>query len=67
MKATFKSNDPMEIKQLAKAGDMAAFIWELKHNSWREFKHQDYDYTPYLVKIITMLEEHKIDIDDLCV
>jgi hypothetical protein len=65
MKATFKSKDPQEIKRIAKVDDLASFIWELKNNSWREFKHTGYNYAPYKEKIGQMLEEHNIDIDEL--
>ena len=65
MKVTFESEDILEIKQLAKSSDMACFIFELVHNSWREFKETDYDYEPYRKKILSMLEDYKIDIDDL--
>lgn len=65
MKANFKSNDINEIKRLAKADDMASFIWELVHNGWRDFKHTDYDYQKAWDKIHELLEEHRIDVDDL--
>ena len=65
MKATFTSTDPKEIKRLAKADDMALFIWELVHNGWREFKGTDYDHHPAWDKIHSLLEEHDINIDDL--
>ena len=63
--ATFKSNDPQEIKRLAKADDMAMFIWELVHNGWRDFKHTDYDYQPAWEKIHELLGQFNINIDDL--
>lgn len=66
MIATFKTEDEQEIKRLAKSNDMAQFIWELVHNGWRDFKHTDYDYQPAWDKINELLEEHKINIDDLC-
>ena len=65
MKAVFKSDEPMEILRLAKANDMAFFIWELVHNGWREFKHTDYEYEKAWGKINELLEEHGIDIDSL--
>ncbi len=65
MKSTFTTDDPTEAKRLAKATDMALFIWELVHNGWRDFKHTDYDYTKAWDKIHELLEEHNIDIDDL--
>lgn len=61
----FKSKEPNEIKRLSKADDMAAFIWELVHNGWRDFKHTDYDYKTAWKKIHELLEEHHIDIDDI--
>lgn len=65
MKATFRSKDPIEIKQLAKAPDMAMFIWQLVHNGWRDFKHTDYDYGPAWDKIGELLDEYNITPDDL--
>lgn len=65
MKATFETDDPMEIKRLAKSTDMAMFIWELVHNGWRDFKHTEYDHTPAWEKIHALLAEHNINIDDI--
>ena len=65
MEATFRTDDPLEIKRLAKSTDMALFIWELVYNAWREFKHTDYDYQKACDKINSLLEEHNINIDDL--
>jgi len=64
MVVTFQSEDEQEIKRLAKANDMAQFIWELVHNGWRDFKHTDYDYQPAWNKINELLEEHNINIED---
>ncbi len=66
MIATFKTEDEQEIKRLAKSNDMANFIWELVHNGWRDFKHTNYDYQPAWNKINELLEQHNINIDDLC-
>ena len=65
MKAYFEAEDEQEAKRFVKSGDMAMFIWELVNNGWRDFKHTDYDYEPAWKKIRELLEEHKIDIDDL--
>ena len=65
MKAIFESEDPQEIKRLAKSYDMAEFIWQLVHNGWRDFKHTDYDYEPAWDKIHELLEKYKINIDEL--
>lgn len=65
MEAIFKSNEPQEIKRIAKSNDMASFIWELVHNGWREFKNSSYDYEKAWDKIHELLEEHNIDIDEL--
>ena len=65
MKAIFTSEETQEIKRLAKSADMASFIYELVMNGWREFKYTDYDYEPAWKKIRDLLEEHRIDIEDL--
>jgi len=65
MKVTFETEDPLEIKQLTKANDMASFIWELVHNGWRKFKHTDYDYEKAWDVIHHLLEEYQINPDDL--
>lgn len=65
MKAVFTSEDPQEIKRLAKATDMASFIFDLVMNLWRDFKYTDYDYEPAWEKIRDLLKEHRIDIEDL--
>ena len=65
MKVKFTVEDPASIKRLAKAEDMAQFIWELVHNGWREFKHTDYDYEPAWKKINELLEEYYINPDEL--
>lgn len=65
MKAIFESEDPKEIKRLAKANDMADFIWELVHNGWREFKHTDYDYEKSWEKINELLSVYGIDVEDM--
>jgi len=65
MDVEFKSNDPTEIKRLAKSADMAACLFEIVHNGWREFKHTDYDYQKAWDKIRDIISEHNIDVDDL--
>jgi len=59
------TTNPIEAKRLAKANDMAEFIWELTHNGWREFKHTDYDYEPAWKKINDLLDHYGINVDDL--
>lgn len=65
MKVTFETENRAEINQLAKAEDMANFIWDLVHNRWRQFKHTDYDYEPAWKAIRDSLEEYNIIPDDL--
>lgn len=65
MKTIFESDDPKEIKRLAKSEDMAMCLWEIVHNGWREFKHTDYDYERAWGKIREIISEHNIDVDDL--
>ena len=65
MVATFRSDEPTEIKRLAKSTDMALCLWEIVHNGWRDFKHTNYDYQKAWDKIHDILSEHNIDVDDL--
>ena len=65
MEVRFTTDDPVEAKRLAKAWDMALFIWELVHNGWRDFKHTDYEYEKAWEKINDLLGEYNIKIDDL--
>lgn len=65
MKVTFESSDPMEIKRLAKAEDMAIFIWHLVHNRIRDLEKTGVDCDPFRVMVNELLEEFWIDIDEL--
>lgn len=72
MKVKFEINTETEdqakqkILRLAKADDMAMFIWELVHNGWREWKHDDsYDHQPAWDKIHELLDEFGINPDEL--
>jgi hypothetical protein len=65
MKAVFESDEPTEIKRLAKSTDMAKCLWQIVHNGWREFKHTDYAYEKAWDKIREIISEHNIDVDDL--
>jgi len=63
---TFQTTDPNQVKRWIKSDDMAAFIFELVHNGWRKWKHDDeYDYIPAWEKIHELLDEFGIDVDDL--
>ena len=65
MKAKFTSADPIEIKRLSKANEMAHCLWEIVHNGWRDFKHTDYDYEKSWGKLHDIMLAHNIDVDDL--
>ena len=65
MKVTFETQNETEAKQLAKAKDLSNCLWEIVHNSWRKFKHTDYDYLPMLEAVLDELEQYNIKIDDL--
>ena len=65
MKAVFESDEPTEIKRLAKSTDMAMCLWEIVHNGWREFANTDYAYEMAWDKIREIISEHNIDVDDL--
>lgn len=67
-KIEIQTEDISDIKKIAKADDMAMFIWELKNNAWRQFKHKEvgsYDYNDFCEVISELLDEHNIFIDDL--
>ena len=65
MRVTFETDDPQEILRLAKSDEMAAFIWELVNNGWRDFKHTDYEYEKAWDKIHHLLEEYNINPNEL--
>lgn len=65
MKFIIKTEDEQEIKRLIKSSDMAAFIWELVHNGWHDFKYTEYEYEKAWAKIHELLKEYNIDIDEL--
>jgi len=61
MKVTFVSDDPMEIKRIAKSLDMAIALFEIVCNAHRH-KETLEDYKEAIHKI---LEEQGINIDEL--
>lgn len=65
MKFIVETKDQNEMAMILKANDMATFIWELKHNAWREFKGTEYDYEKAWNKINQMLDEYQINIDEI--
>ena len=46
---------------------MAMFIWELKHNFWRQWKHDETDFNleTYKEALADLLDEHSINVDEL--
>jgi hypothetical protein len=65
MKITFETEDKQTALRLAKADNMAGFIWELVYSGWRGFKHTDYNYEKAWDKINELLDEYNINIDEL--
>lgn len=61
------ADDEMAMKRAMKSTDMAMFIWELKHNFWRKWKHDDTNFNldTYRESLGELLEEHNIIIDEL--
>jgi hypothetical protein len=47
--------------------DMAMFIWELKHNFWRKWKHDETDFNldNYKDALYELMQEYNINIDNL--
>jgi hypothetical protein len=60
-------DDEKDHMRCIKAPDMACFIWELKHNFWRKWKHDDTDFNldTYKDALVDLLQEHNINIDEL--
>jgi murein L,D-transpeptidase YafK len=72
MKATIEydlsaADDVMAMKQSMKSSDMAIFIWELKHNFWRKWKHDDSEFNleTYKEALNELLDEYNITPDEL--
>lgn len=63
MKVTFETDDPMEIKRIAKSLDMACFIFELQNNAFRKFESEEAD--AIFDEISKLLAQFNIDIEDL--
>ena len=57
----------IELLRVVKATDMAMFIWELQHNFWRKWKHNEDDFTldNYREELAEMLIEYHIDTEEL--
>ena len=72
MKATltFDLNDQEEADshlRCIKAAEMAGFIWQLKNNFWRKWKHNEENFTldSYKEALAELLDEHNINVDEL--
>ncbi len=59
MKATFEITDQLEIKQVAKANDMAMMIWELYNNKLKHFNNESREI------VLSLLDEYEISPNDL--
>ena len=68
MKVYFKAEDGQESKMLAKSFDMACFLWQLKHNLWKQkYKYNPeqtdpFDVIQYILEV--MENEYNINPDD---
>lgn len=67
MKANFESEDPQEIKRIAKSSDMACFIFEIVSNSFSVYRKngESLNYEDVMEIIRNELDNYSIDIDDL--
>jgi len=66
----YDTTDPeqsQELKRVMKAEDMASFIWELQHNFWRKWKHDDTNFNldTYREELSLLLNQYNINIDEL--
>jgi hypothetical protein len=59
--------DRMSHLRCVKSSDMACFIWELKHNFWRKWKHDETDFNldNYKEALYELMEEHNINTYEL--
>ena len=59
--------DEIAMKRAMKSTDMVMFIWELQHNFWRKWKHDDTDFNldTYRESLGDLLDEYNINIDEL--
>jgi len=60
-------DDRMEHIRCVHSTGMALFIWELKHNFWRKWKHDETDFNldNYKEALSDLMNEYNIDIDNL--
>jgi len=70
MKATLKfdledDDDRVNHMRCIKSTDMAMFIWQLKHNFWRKWKHDETNFTldNYKDALYELMQEYNIDVD----
>ena len=66
----FDLNDPEDRKQHLRcvhSTDMASFIWQLKYNFWRKWKHDETDFNlnNYRDELSDLMNDYNIDIDNL--
>jgi len=66
----FDLNDPEDLishMKCVKGPDMAAFIWELQHNFWRKWKHNEESFTleNYKEALSELLDEYNINTEEL--
>jgi hypothetical protein len=61
-KIIIETTDPEEAVLMLSANKLKMFIWELKHNFWRQWKHDDSDLNLYTLreKLNELLEENGI-------
>jgi len=57
----------MTINRLAKADDMANMLWQLYHNFWREWKHDEskLNLDNMRKSLQELFDEYNINVDDL--
>jgi len=72
MKATLEFDlenheDKMAHLRCIKSPDMTGFIWELQHNFWRKWKHDEDNFTldNYKEELLKLLEEYSINVGEL--
>jgi hypothetical protein len=60
-------DEEIAMNRAMKSGQMASFIYELQHNFWRQWKHDDSDFNldTYREALNELLEDYNININEL--
>ena len=60
-------DDLMNYKRCVNVTEMACFIWELKHNFWRKWKHDDSDFNleTFIKSLDELMDAYDVNVEEL--